>query len=150
MAKRPKRRRQNPKKPPAPKLVKTKLGVPTIGLGNLDIIASQERAMINAFIEFSGSELFQYSNKNSIDGIFSDVSIMNVLSDRRRQYQTNDIINIYPTWLVDVTRDYGTGNPNESGSLIIEIDDEIESGEIELLFFINNTLVSEIGSEEYI
>lgn len=129
-------------------LIKTKqTGVPVLATSFNSNTIEQERDILNAFLAFSGTELFQYTNEQSIDGMFSDVSVISVLSSRRKDYTPNDIIQIYPPFLRNVYR--GTGP--DINKLYFDIDGTKAGGTMTVSFFVGTgSSVSTIGSIDYV
>lgn len=145
------RKRRRPKPPPPTKvdpapLVKTKrTGVPTLAMAFSDNTVEQQQNILNAFLSLSGTELFQYTNERSVDGQFNDVSIISVLSDRRKDYSPNDIIDIYPAFVTDVYK----GSGPDAGKLFFEIQGETAGGSMTVEFFISSS-VGKIGSVDFV
>jgi hypothetical protein len=54
----------------------------------------QQGEIINAYLAMAAIELFQHTNATSVDGMVSDVNIINVISSRRRQYTANRLIDL--------------------------------------------------------
>lgn len=150
--------RPKKKKAPTPidlakqaKLLRTRKTGQAISIANLvsnDTIY-QENEILRSYLALAGVELFQYTNSRTIDGIFNDVSIISVLSSRRKQYTANDIIDIYPAFLRDVWR--GTGTNKDK--LYIEVDGSYENLTARLEFWVidppeDNVVV--IGTVDYV
>lgn len=135
-----------PKVNPAPLVKTAPTAVPVLSTSFNSNVVEQEQDILSAFLAFSGTELFQYTNQRSVDGMFDDVSIISVLSDRRNGYLPNDIIEIYPQFVKNIYR--GTGL--DSDKLFIELEGLATSGELLLQFFIGGTVVTTIGSAEYV
>lgn len=82
------------------KLVKTSPTPKTYGvLQDIGDATGQDRDLLNAFLAMAGVELFQYTNTTTIEGMPSDVAIINVLSSRRADYTPNTMIELYPPWI---------------------------------------------------
>lgn len=109
------KRNKSRKNPPKPKknTIKTE-PTKTYQVTNLTGWQNQEQELLNAYISMAGTELFQYSNAQTIDGAYNDVVIINVLSSRRRQYTPNRLIELYETYIKSMWV--------EAGNLCIDID----------------------------
>lgn len=108
-----KRPKTNPPKP-SKSTVKTEPSK-TYSTTNLLAWDNQEQELLNAYIAMAGTELFQYTNAQTIDGAYNDVAIINVLSRRRQQYTPNRIIEQAQIYVRQVWI--------EAGNLCLEIDD---------------------------
>jgi hypothetical protein len=102
--------------PPAPSKVAVKTEPSkTYSVVNLSGFQNQEQELLNAYVAMAGSELFQYTNSQTVDGAYSDVAIINVLSRRRQQYT--------PNRLIDLAQVYVKAMWIENGNLCVEVDD---------------------------
>lgn len=142
--------------PPPPKqdtsrIIKTnKTSTQTLSNSFFDTSVDQNREILNAFLAFSGTELYQYTNLKSIDGKFNDVSIIGVLSSRRKDSRPNDIIDLYPPSIRGMYR--GVGVPEEVDKLYIDVDSD-SVGSITLDFYIEEVAIPRIkkmGSANYV
>jgi hypothetical protein len=108
-----KRPKTNPPKP-AKTTVKTE---PSKTTNTVNLLAwdNQDQELLNAYISMAGTELFQYSNSQTIDGAYNDVAIINVLSRRRQQYTPNRII--------EQAQVYVKSMWIENGHLCLDVDD---------------------------
>jgi hypothetical protein len=124
------------------KIVRTqRQGVPVTGTPFTSNIIEQEQDILNAFLTLSGTELFQYTNSKTIDGMFDDVSIISVLSSRRKAYSPNTIIETMVPVIKSVTR--------EGDILHVVVERSVKGRVIVMEFYVGSHIV-EIGSEEYV
>jgi hypothetical protein len=115
-----KRKKPVPKKNPTKskkKSVSTSRKVKATPYIALDISQTdqQQNEIINAYTALAGIELYQYANSNTVDGAYSDVAIIGVLSDRRQQHLPNDDIELAVNYVEAVWV--------EDGNLCISIND---------------------------
>jgi hypothetical protein len=138
--------------------------------------AEHEADLLAAFLAMAGTELFQYTNAVTVEGMDSDVEIINVLSSRRAEYTPNVIIDLYPPWLNDIyltdkwkpvnpgvtdypltteaERDQAAWKLGEDGhydSLTVDLrgSTEMFSGLVVELYIKSNSLSSTIGTDDY-
>lgn len=105
----------NPKPPKKARVVKTAPTPKTYSVTDLVGYNDQTSEILNAYIAMAGTELFQYLNSQTIDGAYSDVAIINVLSRRRQQYTPNRIIELAQSFVKRMWID--------TGVLYIDIED---------------------------
>lgn len=108
-------KKTNPPKPKKAGIVKTTPTPKTYNVTDLTSFNDQSREILNAYIAMAGSELFQYLNSQTIDGAYSDVAIINVLSRRRQAYTPNRMIELAQSFIKRMWID--------SGVLYVDIED---------------------------
>lgn len=86
-------------------------------------------------------ELWQYTNAEAVDGIFSNVKLIAVLSETRRQYDPNDTIISSKPFIRNVER-------TSDNVLVIKIDGSTEGKSMSLEFFVEENIKT-IGTEDY-
>lgn len=130
-----------PTQVPVDTIVRTQLkGVPVMVTPFSSNITEQQRDILYSFLTLSGTELFQYTNSRSIDGMFDNVSIISVLSSRRREYTPNTIIETMAPLIKNVWR--------EGDILYIDVERATKGRRIVTDFYMSN--ISRIGSVEYV
>lgn len=127
---------------PSENIVRTqRQGVPVTGTPFSSNITEQQRDILYSFLTMSGTELFQYTNSRSIDGMFDDVSIISVLSSRRKEYTPNTIIETLPPLIRNVWR--------VGDTMYVEVERATEGRRIVMQFFMGSK-ISKIGSVDYV
>jgi hypothetical protein len=127
---------------PTEEIVRTeRKGVPVTGTPFSSNIVEQQRDILYSFLAMSGTELFQYTNSRTIDGMFDNVSIISVLSSRRKQYTPNTIIEtgiplIKHVWV-------------EGGILYVEVEGASEGRRVVLEFY-KPPKITKVESVDYV
>lgn len=124
-------------KPPAPslpKLVKTNHPVTgeILGAGATYLTYVTQAEMQQELAGMTAIELWQYTNAESVDGIFNNVKLILELSEVRRQYDPNDIITTLTPFIKNVRR-------TTDNILEVEFDGVVLGKHMLLEFFINDT-----------
>jgi hypothetical protein len=152
------------------KLVKTTPTPKTYGvLQDVGDATAQDRDLMNAFLAMAGIELFQYTNAQTIEGMDSDVAIINVLSSRRAEYTPNTMIELYPPWIEYMyladhwTPVTGTPTPSEDpaiwklgtdgkyDSMVVDVRGTVDAFQslVVELYIKAHALETYIGTEDY-
>lgn len=133
-------------KPPDPKtpvVVKTTPTVATYrisGASNAAQVTSID--LTNQFAAMAAVELWQYTNKQAVEGIFSDVKLIAVLSEIRERYNPNDMIDSLGSPFIKSAR--RTAN-NE---LVLEIDGAVRGRAMLLEFYLD--VINLIKTGDYV
>jgi hypothetical protein len=131
-----------PTQVPTDTIVRTQLkGVPVTVTPFSSNIVEQERDIVYSFLTLSGTELFQYTNSRSIDGMFDNVSIISVLSSRRREYTPNTTIETMAPLIKNVWR--------EGDILYVDVERATKGRRIIMDFYVGSN-TSKIGSVDYV
>jgi hypothetical protein len=113
----PPKKKKNVKKPKKDNVVKTTPTPKPRTYDALNIVANQDQSqeILNAYLALAGTELFQYTNSQTIDGMYNDVAIINVLSRRRQAYTPNRLIELAQIYIKHIWV--------QDGYLCVDVDD---------------------------
>lgn len=95
--------------------------------------AEQDREILRTYLALAGIELFQHTNSRTIDGKFDDVSIISVLSERRKDLSAQELIELSQSGILSITVD--------NDDLIIETENSLGSGHLYVEVYETVTLI---------
>lgn len=95
--------------------------------------AEQDREMLRTYLALAGIELFQHTNSRTIDGKFDDVSIISILSERRKDLSAQELIELGQSGILSITVD--------NDDLLVETENSVGSGQLYIEVYETVTLI---------
>jgi hypothetical protein len=95
--------------------------------------AEQDREMLRTYLALAGIELFQHTNSRTIDGKFDDVSIISIMSERRKDLSAQELIELRQSGILSITVD--------NDDLLVETDNAIGDGQLYIEVYETVTLI---------